>query len=65
MLVSSEHREEYYTGIISDPDLHVKLSGSWETLVGEQDTSCKRTTLLLLSLLPVSSSFFRSSHPGI
>lgn len=30
--------EEYYTGIIRDPELNVKLSGSWETLVGEQDT---------------------------
>jgi len=30
--------EEYYTGIIRDPELQVKLSGSWETLVGEQDT---------------------------
>lgn len=65
MLVSSEHREEYYTGIIGDPELHVKLSGSWETLIGEQDTFCKRIALRFLSLLPVSSSFFRSSHPGI
>jgi len=30
--------EMYYTGIKDDPDLHVKLSGSWETIVGEQDT---------------------------
>jgi len=43
MLVSSKHREEYYTGIVKDPELHVKLSGSWETLVGEQDMFCKRT----------------------
>ncbi|KAJ3763434.1 NIPSNAP-domain-containing protein [Lentinula raphanica] len=30
--------EKYYTGLIRDPNLHVKLSGSWETLVGQQDT---------------------------
>lgn len=30
--------EKYYTGIAEDPDMHVKLSGSWETIVGEQDT---------------------------
>lgn len=42
MLVLPKHSEEYYTGIIRDPELHVKLSGSWETLVGEQDTFCKQ-----------------------
>ena len=42
MLVSSKRREEYYTGIISDPELQIKLSGSWDTLVGEQDIFCKR-----------------------
>ncbi|THV07452.1 NIPSNAP-domain-containing protein [Dendrothele bispora CBS 962.96] len=30
--------ERYYAGIKDDPKLHVKLSGSWETIVGEQDT---------------------------
>jgi len=30
--------EEYYAGIASDPSLHVKLTGSWETVVGELDT---------------------------
>ncbi|OBZ79104.1 Protein NipSnap 2 [Grifola frondosa] len=30
--------EEYYTAIKDDPELRVKLSGSWETIVGEQDT---------------------------
>ncbi|OCH89551.1 NIPSNAP-domain-containing protein [Obba rivulosa] len=30
--------EKYYTTIKDDPDLHVKLSGSWEAVVGEQDT---------------------------
>lgn len=29
---------EYYAGIASDSSLHVKLTGSWETVVGEQDT---------------------------
>jgi len=30
--------EGYYAAIKDDPKLHVKLSGSWETVVGEQDT---------------------------
>ncbi|KAJ7597405.1 NIPSNAP-domain-containing protein [Mycena floridula] len=30
--------ERYYTGIRDDPALHVKLSGSWETTIGTQDT---------------------------
>ncbi|KAI0363628.1 NIPSNAP-domain-containing protein [Pilatotrama ljubarskyi] len=30
--------EAYYTAIKDDPDLHVKLTGSWEAMVGEQDT---------------------------
>ncbi|TFK77446.1 NIPSNAP-domain-containing protein [Pluteus cervinus] len=30
--------ERYYTGIKDDPELKVKLTGSWETLVGDQDT---------------------------
>lgn len=30
--------EKYYTGVKSDSDLHVKLTGSWETIVGENDT---------------------------
>jgi len=30
--------EKYYLGIKDDPRLHVKLTGNWETVVGEQDT---------------------------
>jgi hypothetical protein len=30
--------EQYYRGIQEDPELKVKLTGNWETLVGEQDT---------------------------
>ncbi|KZT43895.1 NIPSNAP-domain-containing protein [Sistotremastrum suecicum HHB10207 ss-3] len=30
--------EKYYTGLVADKDLNVKLTGGWETLVGEQDT---------------------------
>ncbi|KAI5121296.1 hypothetical protein M0805_003765 [Coniferiporia weirii] len=30
--------ESYYTGIKSDPQLNVKLTGSWETIVGDNDT---------------------------
>ncbi|RPD65095.1 NIPSNAP-domain-containing protein [Lentinus tigrinus ALCF2SS1-7] len=29
--------EAYYTAIKADPELHVKLTGSWEAVVGEQD----------------------------
>jgi len=29
--------ERFYTGLVSDPELHVKLTGSWETVVGEID----------------------------
>lgn len=29
--------EDYYAAIKDDPSLHVKLSGSWEVVVGEQD----------------------------
>lgn len=30
--------KQYYTGIKDDPALKVKLTGSWETMVGDQDT---------------------------
>jgi len=30
--------ETYYAGIKDAPELHVKLTGSWETVVGQQDT---------------------------
>ncbi|KAG5652447.1 proteasome core particle subunit beta 3 [Sphagnurus paluster] len=30
--------EAYYLGIKDDPKLHVKLTGSWETVIGEQDS---------------------------
>ncbi|KAF5388582.1 hypothetical protein D9757_004722 [Collybiopsis confluens] len=30
--------EKYYTGLVRNPNLHVKLTGSWETIVGQQDT---------------------------
>jgi len=30
--------EKYYTALKDDPELHVKLTGSWETVVGDQDT---------------------------
>lgn len=32
--------EAYYTAIKDDPELHVKLTGSWESVVGEQDVFC-------------------------
>ncbi|THH21211.1 hypothetical protein EW146_g301 [Bondarzewia mesenterica] len=30
--------EKYYTGLRDDKDLKVKLTGNWETIIGEQDT---------------------------
>jgi hypothetical protein len=33
-------REKYYTGLRDDHELHVKLSGNFEVVVGEQDTFC-------------------------
>jgi len=30
--------QDYYASIKDDPELRVKLTGSWETVVGEQDT---------------------------
>ena len=30
--------ERYYKGILEDSRLCIKLTGSWETLVGDQDT---------------------------
>jgi len=30
--------EQYYVAIKDDPELHVKLTGSWEAFIGEQDT---------------------------
>lgn len=36
-LTSLLHRERYYKGIQEDSRLHVKLTGNWETIVGDQD----------------------------
>lgn len=36
--LTSVRSEKYYAAIKDDPRLHVKLTGSWETLVGSQDT---------------------------
>jgi len=40
-LIAYSDSEKYYTAIKDDPELHVKLTGSWETIVGEQDTFCE------------------------
>jgi hypothetical protein len=40
------YSEKYYTTLIEDPELHVKLTGGWETTVGpELDTFCTPQTL--------------------
>jgi hypothetical protein len=31
------HSEEYFAGLAKDPSLKVKLTGSWETLIGPVD----------------------------
>lgn len=31
-------REKYYVGLKNDSELHVKLTGSWQTLIGDLDT---------------------------
>jgi hypothetical protein len=36
--LSDPQSEKFYTGVASDPKFKVKLTGSWETVVGEQDT---------------------------
>lgn len=46
--------EGYYAAIKEDPELHVKLTGSWETVVGEQDTFCAFMTFAC-ALLDLSS----------
>lgn len=38
LILSPFHSKRFYTAIKDDPELQVKLTGSWETLVGEQDT---------------------------
>jgi hypothetical protein len=35
-------REEYYTKLARDPTFKVKLTGSWETLIGPLDNFGKR-----------------------
>jgi hypothetical protein len=55
-------REKYYAGIKDDPELHVKLTGSWETLVGQQDTFGRffnDISLIVLMLGVMSSSYTR------
>ena len=52
---ASRHRvlcgsEDYYATVKDDPSLHVKLTGSWEIVVGEQDTFGTRFWPRLLSL---------------
>ena len=36
------YRERYYTGLRGDAGLRIKLTGNWETIIGEQDTFCER-----------------------
>lgn len=56
-------REKYYAGIKDDPQLHVKLTGSWETVVGQQDTFGMffqgHHRLIVLMLRATSSSYTR------
>jgi len=42
------HREKYYTGVVGDSNLKIKLTGSWETIVGAQDTFGELVDILLI-----------------
>lgn len=44
-------REAYYTAVKEDPEMHVKLTGSWESVVGEQDVFCTSPLPHCLSLV--------------
>jgi hypothetical protein len=54
-LTLSNPSEKYYVGIAEDEAAHVKLTGSWGTLVGAQDTFCKYHWLILMLYLPFYS----------
>jgi len=37
VVLDAPHREKFFTGLAQDPSLKVKLTGSWETLIGPVD----------------------------
>lgn len=41
-LQNDTHRGNYYGAIAKNPEMGIKLTGSWEVIVGELDTFCKR-----------------------
>lgn len=55
-------REKYYAGIKDAPELHVKLTGSWETLVGQQDTFGMSSTSFRFSRLDIMLCSISSSY---
>lgn len=57
VLTKSAFSEKYYAGIKDDTRLHVKLTGSWETLVGGQDVFGDHHCLLLIQFLMFSLQF--------
>ena len=57
-------REDYYATIKDDPELHVKLTGSWEVVVGDQDTFCTPPTRVL-SLSALTQQRSDSPHPRV
>ena len=48
---SWSYSASYYATVKDDPELHVKLTGSWETLIGEQDTFCTCCSFLFLGYI--------------
>jgi len=54
--------ERYYAGIKDDPRLHVKLTGSWETLVGNQDMFGERISLCAVRVVPIHFASTRSPY---
>ncbi|KAF7791222.1 hypothetical protein EIP86_002236 [Pleurotus ostreatoroseus] len=60
-------RGKYVHGFEDDPALHVKLSGSWEVVVGEQDTFCESRSCFFFrpgpSRLAASTGFGAALSP--
>jgi hypothetical protein len=38
LLILALTSEVYYKGLLEDKRLQIKLTGNWETMIGEQDT---------------------------
>jgi len=59
------YSERYYRGIQEDPELKVKLTGNWETLVGEQDVFIHITEYENYGGYDRATQIVRTSEVGI